>query len=304
MFKHQVLDHQGEEKKPTFEMRIARQHKSAFERQVHEAVLIEMGGGNILNSRGEFNRCEIPRLRVEVGERIVAFDKGKGEEEMTTEEDALLLLARKRIKEGEYSNTQSTKRRKTKPSKPARRAASKRERTTTEIVKMEMKSYKRMRMATQRLEVASEMITTVMTGPTEESIENEAEMTEREACGEMTGAGLSTKVSELEFYSNKAEKKPSKPKEVRRITQFFNKLSKGGQENENGEKTKINPQFKLKTQFGKSSRKSTNRLRPKSSSMQHQVGNYGLAAKPITAYFSPINKRNNEKSCDGLGINS
>ena len=111
-------------------------------------------------------------------------------------------------------------------------------------------------------------------------------------------------MSDPELYSNKSEKKPSKSKQVRTITQFFNKLSKGGQENSNGEKTKINPQFKLKTQFGKSSRKSTNRLRPKSSSMQHQVGNYGLAAKPITAYFSPINKRNNEKSCDGLGINS
>ena len=43
MFKHQVLDHPEEETKPLFEMRIARQHKSAFERQVHEAVLIEMG---------------------------------------------------------------------------------------------------------------------------------------------------------------------------------------------------------------------------------------------------------------------
>ena len=43
MFKHQVLDYPEEETKSLFEMRIARQHKSAFERQVHEAVLIEMG---------------------------------------------------------------------------------------------------------------------------------------------------------------------------------------------------------------------------------------------------------------------
>ena len=92
---------------------------------------------------------------MEVGERIVAFDKGKGEEEMTSEEDALQLLSRKRNKEGERQSIQSTKRRKTKPGKPTRRVACKRERTTTESATTEMKSSKRMRKTAQKPEVAS-----------------------------------------------------------------------------------------------------------------------------------------------------
>ena len=297
MHKHQVLDHPGEDEQPEFEMRIVRQHKSAFERQVHEAVLIEMGSGNILNSRGEFNRCEIPRLRVEVGERIVAFDKGKGEKEMTGEEDALQLLARKRIKEDECPNAQSSKRRRTKPAKPARRVACKRERTKTETV-AETKSTKRMRKTTE------------MTGPTGESLGKEAEMPEVDVHSEMTRE-LSTKVRAIEFSSNKSENKPK----IRTIIQFFDKISKGGAENSN-EKPKKNSQFKLKTQFGKLPRKSTYRSKSKSSSTQHQAVNSGLAApnknnlvksakfKPITAYFSPLNKEDNEKSCDAQRINS
>ena len=230
----------------------------------------------------------------------MAFDKRKGEEGMTSEEDALQILAKKRNKEGECPNIKSTKRRKTKPAKPAKIGACKRERTTTETVPMEMRNSKRMRRTEE------------VTGLTGECLGREPEMTEKGAISELNrdeqGAGLSTKVSEPEFISKKSEKKPTKLKN-RTIVQFF---AKEGTENSNLS-TKKNSQFKLKVEFGKSSRKSTYRSKP--SLTQHQAVKTGLAApikdnllrsaksKPITAYFSPLNKQDNEKSCEVLGIN-
>ena len=53
-------------------MKVLAKHKSAFERQVTEAVLIEMGDdGRLLNSKGGFNRCVLPRLQVAMGDRVV-----------------------------------------------------------------------------------------------------------------------------------------------------------------------------------------------------------------------------------------
>ena len=65
MVKHMAMEHNGEE--PLFAMKLVRQFKTALARQVSEAVRIRRRGGEgaILNSRGEFNRSHIPRLRVE-----------------------------------------------------------------------------------------------------------------------------------------------------------------------------------------------------------------------------------------------
>ena len=70
MVKHAQEDHPGEER-PRFSMKILRGHTSAFVRQIHEAVLIEMNQENVLNSKGEFNRCQLPRLGVKMGERNI-----------------------------------------------------------------------------------------------------------------------------------------------------------------------------------------------------------------------------------------
>ena len=68
MWKHQVLEH-PDQQKVKFKMKVIKQHRSAFQRQVHEAVLIQLNsGGEILNSRGEYNRCNLPRLAVMFGE--------------------------------------------------------------------------------------------------------------------------------------------------------------------------------------------------------------------------------------------
>ena len=64
IFKHQELVHGGCEAK--FLMRVISTHRSALSRQTAEAVRIGRRGGQgaVLNSRSEFNRCYIPRLRL------------------------------------------------------------------------------------------------------------------------------------------------------------------------------------------------------------------------------------------------
>ena len=79
MAKHKMMEHLEEE--VVFSMKVLKQHRSAFERQVIEAVLIEMeDDGSLLNSKGGFNRCALPRLQVVIGdkpaeneERLTAF---------------------------------------------------------------------------------------------------------------------------------------------------------------------------------------------------------------------------------------
>ena len=65
MTRHQKLAHNGDP--AVFVMRVAGSYKTALGRQVGEAVRIRRrgGGGNIQNSKSEYNRCHIPRLRVE-----------------------------------------------------------------------------------------------------------------------------------------------------------------------------------------------------------------------------------------------
>ena len=69
MWKHHSSKH-PEEEEISFSIKVMKQHKTSFSRQTHEAVLIEMADkGNILNSKGGFNRSTIPRLSVMVGDR-------------------------------------------------------------------------------------------------------------------------------------------------------------------------------------------------------------------------------------------
>ena len=62
IFKHHILHHHGEGK-PSFHMRVSGVFKSALTRQVAEAVRIRRWGeGVVLNSKSEFNRCQLGRL--------------------------------------------------------------------------------------------------------------------------------------------------------------------------------------------------------------------------------------------------
>ena len=100
MAKHWLEDHPGEER-PEFAMKLARAHTSALLRQIHEAVLIEMANENneinVLNSRGEYNRCQLPRLSIMMGTKTINDEEttpeelARAEEELTrTEEDIFL----------------------------------------------------------------------------------------------------------------------------------------------------------------------------------------------------------------------
>ena len=69
MFKHVSDEHPDSlPREIKFGMSVVKQHKSSFDRMVFESVLIYRGGHNILNSKSEFSRCQVPRLSVMVGE--------------------------------------------------------------------------------------------------------------------------------------------------------------------------------------------------------------------------------------------
>ena len=71
MLKHILDKHEGQQPgEVVFKMKAVKFHRSAFERQVHEAVMIQASRGHhILNSRSEFNRCALPRLGTKLGEK-------------------------------------------------------------------------------------------------------------------------------------------------------------------------------------------------------------------------------------------
>ena len=72
MLKHILEEHEEEEQmeKIIFGVKVLRYTRNAFERQVSESVLIqEQRGHNILNSKSEYNRCSLPRLTANLGNR-------------------------------------------------------------------------------------------------------------------------------------------------------------------------------------------------------------------------------------------
>ena len=75
MYRHQLLVHGGEQAK--FTMKVEGSHRTALSRKVSEAVRIRRRGGEhmIQNSKAEYNRCHIPRLRVEQEEEVTAREE-------------------------------------------------------------------------------------------------------------------------------------------------------------------------------------------------------------------------------------
>ena len=60
------LHHNGAEEEIRFILKPVRWFKTALERQISEAVRIRRYGADVvLNSKSEFNRCEIRRLTIE-----------------------------------------------------------------------------------------------------------------------------------------------------------------------------------------------------------------------------------------------
>ena len=89
MRKHMELFHGGGE--PTFVMRVVQFHRTALSRQCGEAIriMIRGGAGSVLNSKAEFNRCYIPRLRVEEQDKIEEMEKLEEQELAEVKENLL-----------------------------------------------------------------------------------------------------------------------------------------------------------------------------------------------------------------------
>ena len=73
MLKHVALFHKDEHPNDVnFCMQIISQHRTAFERQITEAVLIRKNAGKwLMNSKKEYNRCYIPEILVKKCENDV-----------------------------------------------------------------------------------------------------------------------------------------------------------------------------------------------------------------------------------------
>ena len=71
----------------SFKMRIISSHKSAFERQIKEAVLIiKYSGITLMNSKTEYNRCSVPRISIKMSNKETVEDTNVVTEKRAIEE--------------------------------------------------------------------------------------------------------------------------------------------------------------------------------------------------------------------------
>jgi hypothetical protein len=89
MLKHILDRHEGQQPGDIkFLMKAVKFHHSAFERQIHEAVLIQANRAHhLLNSKSEYNRCALPRLGTKLGERETREKREEVEEEEKREQE-------------------------------------------------------------------------------------------------------------------------------------------------------------------------------------------------------------------------
>ena len=84
VFKHVTEEHNGDTK-VKFEMKTVKKHFSAFQRIVHESVLIERTSKaknfSILNSRGEWGRSHLPRLKIDNSKENLVMNNGFSKED-------------------------------------------------------------------------------------------------------------------------------------------------------------------------------------------------------------------------------
>ena len=80
------MDHPELSAPPKLKFKMVASFKDALTRQISEAVRIETGGVQILNSKSEFNRCRVPKLRIDqeswnlVKKKIVVREAGNIED--------------------------------------------------------------------------------------------------------------------------------------------------------------------------------------------------------------------------------
>ena len=82
--KHWLIDHQELLAPPKFNFKIIKTFQDPLSRQLSEAVRIELRGENILNSKSEFNRCKVPRLKINMEEWKSSKEKEKEKDKVST----------------------------------------------------------------------------------------------------------------------------------------------------------------------------------------------------------------------------
>ena len=109
MYKHHQIDHLDAETQPEFTMSVIKKHQSPLYRQIHEAIMIMKFESVTLNSKGEFNRCQLPRLSVMMGEREV--NKKDDSRIVDVDEDEDLDTTKTKRKQPPIKNVRKLKRR-------------------------------------------------------------------------------------------------------------------------------------------------------------------------------------------------
>ena len=118
--KHWLTSHQEMSSPPEFKFRIIQTFRDPLSRQLAEAVRIDLRGEDVLNSRSEYSRCRVPRLRIDMEDWTGRKDqdgvkkKGATQKEDNTKvkeaEESLCELELKR-KAGELPAVRKNKRR-------------------------------------------------------------------------------------------------------------------------------------------------------------------------------------------------
>ena len=101
--KHWISSHEDLLAPPKFKFRIVKTFQDPLTRQLAEAVRIELRGEDILNSKSEFSRCRVPRLRIDMeGWQKKTADKDerkrKDEQSIQLEEDHHHLIEEERLR--------------------------------------------------------------------------------------------------------------------------------------------------------------------------------------------------------------
>ena len=65
IFKHWKTSHPELPEAPKFTIKVVASFQDAMSRQLSEAVRIDLRGSNIINSKSEYSRCRVPRLRID-----------------------------------------------------------------------------------------------------------------------------------------------------------------------------------------------------------------------------------------------
>ena len=105
MLKHFLTEHMNENPRDMiFRMKILCFKRSAFERQIHESVVIQQNRKHhLLNSKSEFNRCSLPRLTDKMGTTEMDEMTRVRKEDQKKEDDLerMIRMMKKRSREGQ-----------------------------------------------------------------------------------------------------------------------------------------------------------------------------------------------------------